>query len=399
MKTLMKLILPLVLMSTTVSMITGYDLGDVAMSIGGVTAVVAGLQAMGVQLLGPNTLAAATGGFDDDMIADFKTMFGSYYRPGSQNANRLKQLIWKDDSTWKDQFSYIPLEGDVLEYGIMSHTRVFQPFKPYWSETGNLAGSPRRLVLQRGKVNIGSIPDLLVNMWLGFLTTEGGKDPNVDRTTWPFVRWYIEKWLLPQENQDIFMNEAWTGVWADPGTNSTAGPAGTALNGLRFKLRTAIDDGDITPISTGALETDPELFVEQLEDFVENITAEYRGMEMTLNMHDSFLTRFKDGMAEKYNVNYLGVPKDQLATMYKRTNITIKGHVNMLQSVGGAVSEIIWCSPKDNMIRAGRIGSETGSLLKVESVDYKLKLFKDRHIAYDFWDPRIVFVNDVEPLP
>jgi hypothetical protein len=390
---LMKLVLPLTLVTTVLSMLLGTDWASTLAYTGAASAVMSGLSAFGVMPSFSFAVMSST------MITDFKTMFGSYYRPGSQNATRLKKLMNHDDSTWKDQFTYIPLEGDVLEYGIMSHTRVLQAFKPYWSPTGQLSGSPRRLKLQRVKTNIEEIPDFLVNTYLGWLASENGKDPKVDRTTWPFVRWYAEVYLMTQAKQDLYMNEAFCGIWVDPGTNSTPGAAGASIDGLAQKLNLDIDAGNLTPISTGALETDPELFVEQIEDFVEGITDVYRGLNLVINMHDTFVQRFKTGMIDLYNMSYAGVPKDQLATLYKRTNVSLKGHFNMIQSVGGAASEKIWCSPKDNMIRAGRTGgADEGGMHKVETIDYTLKFFNDWHVAYDYWDPRIVFTNDVETL-
>ena len=167
----------------------------------------------------------------------------------------------------------------MIEYGLMAHTRVLQPFKPVWSPTGQLSGAPRKMTLRRVKVNVAEVPDYFVNTWMGFLASEGGKDPNVNRATWPFVRWYVEKYLIPQAKEDQYF-EAGYGIWTDPGTNSTPGAHGTSLDGLLYTLNFDIDAGDITPIATGALETDPVAFVEQIDAWVENINNKYRGMAM-----------------------------------------------------------------------------------------------------------------------
>lgn len=333
--------------------------------------------------------------FNSASITAFNSAFGAYYKPGGQNADRLRKLMMYDDTPFETQFKLVPLEGDVFEYGLTGDTRVLQAFKPYWSKTGEATGTPRKFTLRRVKVNVESIPDLLVNTWLGFLATDGGKDPNINRATWPFVRWYMEKHLIPRAKQDQYM-EAYYGVWADPGTNSTAGAEGASIDGLAMQINTDIDATNITAISTGALETDPELFVDQIEGFAEDITDKYRGLPLDINMHDSFVQLFKQGMLEKYNVNYGQVGDDALVRLRLRSNIRLVGHFNWLDGVGGAPSEKLFCTTADNKVKGVRVGNKETSPMRVEQVDYTLKFMGDWHVFYGYYDPRIVWTNDVE---
>lgn len=328
-------------------------------------------------------------------IAAFKTEFGNYYQPRGQNAARLKKLLMHDTRAFDSQFTLMPMDGDMLETGFMSHGRVLQSFKPKWSPLGQLQGSPRKVALRRVKVNVEEIPDYLVNTWLGFLTTEGGKDPDVNRANWPFVRWYVEKYLIPQAKEDQFF-EAYYGVWADPGTDATPSLEGKALDGIAMQVNTDIDAGNIVPINTGAFDADPELFVDQVEDFVEQIDNRYRGLPLVLNMHDEYAQRFKQGMLDKYNVNYSQVGDGNLMQLRKRTNVSVLGHINWLQGVGGAPSEKIISSPAGNLLKAVRTGNKEEGALRIEQVDYTLKMFNDWHILYTYDDPRIVYTNDRE---
>lgn len=341
--------------------------------------------------------AGALGTMSSATITAFKDEFGAYYQPRGQNAERLRKLLMYDNTPFESQFTLMPLEGDVMEYGLESHNRVLQPFKPVFSPTADpLSATPRSIKLQRVKVNISSIPDHLVNTWLGFLTTEGGRDPNVNRATWPFVRWYVEKHLIPQAKEDQYM-EAYYGVYADPGTNSTPGAHGTSIDGLAMKINTDIDNGDLTPISTGALEdTDGEIFVDQIEDYVEQILDRYRGQALVINMHDTYAQLFKTGMLEKYNVNYAQVDEGGLMRLRKRSNVSVMGHHNFLAGVGGAASQKLICSPGGNLLKLSRVGSKEDSVVRLEQVDYTLKMFNDWHVAYGYYDPRILFTNDVE---
>lgn len=337
----------------------------------------------------------ALGVMSASSITAFKTEFGNYYQPRGQNAARLKKLLMHDTNAFDRQFTLMPLNGDALETGLMSHGRVLQSFKPKWSPLGQLAGSPRKVALRRVKVNVEEIPDNLVNMWLGFLASPNGADPDVNRANWPFVRWYVEKYLIPQAKEDQFF-EAYYGVWADPGTDATPSLEGKSLDGLAMQVNTDIDAGTIVPISTGAFDTDPELFVDQIEDFVEQIDNRYRGLPLVLNMHDEYAQRFKQGMLDKYNVNYSQVGDGNLMQLRKRTNVSVLGHINWLQGVGGAPSEKIIASPAGNLLKAVRTGNKEEGALRIEQVDYTLKMFNDWHILYTYDDPRIVYTNDRE---
>jgi hypothetical protein len=371
-------------MAAGIAEVTGFDFHTVQYTLLGAGALVS---------IPAGALATVTSG----TLTAFANEFGAYYQPRGQNAERLRKLLMYDNTSFESQFTLMPMEGDVMEYGLESHDRVLQPFKPVFSPTANpLSATPRTIKLQRVKVNISSIPDHLVNTWLGFLTTEGGRDPNVNRATWPFVRWYVEKHLIPQAKEDQYM-EAYYGDYADPGTNSTPGAHGTSIDGLAKKINVDIDNGALTAISTGALETtDGELFVDQIEDFVEQILDRYRNQALTINMHDSFAQLFKTGMLEKYNVNYAQVDEGGLMRLRKRSNVSVMGHHNFLDAPGGDPSQKLICSPAGNLLKLARVGSKEDSVVRLEQVDYQLKMFNDWHVAYGYYDPRIVFTNDVE---
>jgi hypothetical protein len=328
-------------------------------------------------------------------IAAFVQEFGAYYQPRGQNAERLRQLLMQDDGPFSSQFTLVPLEGDTLEYALMEHDRVLQPFKPVWSPTGQLSGVPRKITLRRVKVNVEEIPDYLVNMWLGFLTSEGGRDPNINRATWPFVRWYIEMYLIPQAKQDTY-DAAFYGLYTAPADNTTPGAYDAAFDGLHVEVNRDVDAGLTTPITTGALESDPELFVDQIEDFSDQIDRRYRGLPLIINMHDSYKQLFFDGMLEKYNVNYAQVGDNALHTLRKRSNIRVEGNFNWMTEDGGSASQKLICAAPGTLIKGVRVGNKDDSMLRIEQEDYKLKMFNDWFILVGNLEPRVLACNDRE---
>jgi hypothetical protein len=242
------------------------------------------------------------------------------------------------------------------------------------------------------KVNVEEIPDLYVNMWLGFLASEGGKDPNVNRATWPFVRWYVEKYLIPQAKEDQYLEAAY-GVWADPGTDATPSTHGESFDGIFVEVNRDVDAGYTTPISTGALFTDPELFVDQVEDFWEQVTDKYRGHpSMIINMHDTLVQRYKLGRQEKYGIT----DEAEKMKLNNRSNVSVLGHFNFIQGAGGSPSEKLIACPPGLLKKGVRVGNKEDQGLRLEQVDYTLKLFNDWHIMYLTLDPRVTFTNDRE---
>lgn len=335
----------------------------------------------------------ALGAMSSADLTAFANEFGAFYQPRGQNAARLRQLLMQDSTAFDQQFTTMPLEGDVFEFALMAHSRVLQAWKPVWSPTGQLGGDPRKKTLRRVKVNVENIPDHLVNTWLGFLTTEGGKDPKIDRASWPFVRWYVEKYLIPQAKEDQYY-EAFYGVYADPGTNSTAGAHGTSLDGILVERNRDIDAGHTTPIVTGPLESDPEAFVEQIEAFGEAFDSRYRGKELVINMDDLYAQRFKTGLIEANLLSPNEIKGTDLLSLPKRTNIKVLGHHNWKLGEGGAASEMLLCAPKGELVKGIRTSNKDGAAPRLEQVDYKLKMFNDWHVMYFVMDTRVCFTND-----
>jgi len=368
--------------ASAVTGVTGWDFEATRIAIAG-----------GLSIGAP--VAGVLGFMSSQTITDFVTEFGAYYRPGSQNATRLRKLLMDDDRPFWNQFTTMPMEGDRLEYGLMDHTRVLQGFKPKWSPTGQMSGTPRVHTLRRLKVNIESIPDTLVQTWLGFLATEGGRDPNINRATWPFVRWYIEQYLIPQAKQDTY-DAAFYGLYTAPADNTTPGAYDAAFDGLHVEVNRDVDAGLTTPITTGALESDPELFVDQIEDFSDQIDRRYRGLPLIINMHDSYKQLFFDGMLEKYNVNYAQVGDSALHTLRKRSNIRVEGHFNWMTEDGGSASQKLICAAPGTLIKGVRVGNKDDSMLRIEQEDYNLKMFNDWFILVGNLEPRVLACNDRE---
>lgn len=310
-------------------------------------------------------------------IADIITEYGAYYEDAGQNAQRLsKQLYFQNDF---DQLFTIRESNDsVYRLGSAAVGRLAQPFQKAFTPTGAATFTPQPIQTYRVKVDFEDYPDELEESWLGFLQSE-----DHDRSKWPFVKWLLEEHITPRFNEDILLNEAFSGVYAAP-TPGTPGGAGTAMDGIRKIINDHITAGDITPIATGAWDADPATFVTQVETFVKAIPQRYRKQKMSLIMNDDLHVRFQEGMIAKYNMNYNQADLD-LVRLYK--NITVVG----TEVLGNSAK--IWCTPKENQYCIWKHGKKQGTY-GIESEDRKVKIWNDFRKGYGFVIPQIVYTND-----
>jgi hypothetical protein len=313
-------------------------------------------------------------------IADVVAQFGAYYLNNGQNLSRLYELLRRATST-ESMFSPINTDDTIWRAAKSLYTRVIQPFQKAFTPLASVKFEPVEIKQFKIKVDAQEYPDDLEASWLGFLDGE-----DIDRKAWPFVRWYCEQYLIPQIKQDIELLEIYQGVRVEP-TNGVAGAAGTSIDGLKKTINYHINTtGKITPIATGALATDPEAFVDQMEDWADGIDKAYWSIPMMLGCSETVARRFLRGQERKYGKNTGG---GALGLTINNTNITLAGLPSHQHT------DKFWCTPKANavMLRK-RIQNQTA--IQVENVDRLLKFFTDFSMGIGFIIPEIVFTNDLD---
>ncbi|WP_022821897.1 hypothetical protein [Hymenobacter norwichensis] len=313
-------------------------------------------------------------------ITDVVAQFGAYYLNQGQNLTRLYTLL-RSATTTESLFTPVNTDDTIWRAAKALFTRVVQPFQKQFTPLASVKFVPVEIRQFKMKVDAQEYPDELESSWLGFLDGD-----DIDRKTWPFVRWYVEVYLIPQIKQDIEYNEIFQGSYVAP-TTGTPGAAGTSMDGLKKTINGHITAGRITPITTGALEiTNPEALVEQFEAFADGIHKDYWSIPMTLGTSETVARAFLRGQERKYGKNTGG---GALGLQINNTNITVAGVPSHRDT------QKIWCTPKGNAIMLRkRIQNQTK--VQVESVDRLLKLFTDFSMGIGFIIPEIVFTNDRE---
>lgn len=309
---------------------------------------------------------------------DIKDQFGAFYIDGGQSSADLNLQFFKPSET-DALFQTIRTKDTQLRRGNVTISPVLQAFQKAFTPMSDIEIKAKKIDLEGVKIDVTAHPDDLIDTWAGFLTGEG-----IDRTQWPFVRWWLEQNVIPQSKED----------WENAIFNAVRGAvvAGTALpieegiNGIRFLINTEIDNGDCVPFVLGAPPTDPEDFCEYVEEFAKLIDKRYRRFLQPIAMSDSRFELYKEGRRRKYNMHYAQV--GDLAKV-SDTSLMVVG----LASHEG--SNKIWTTVTGNAVK-GIKRPQNANIFEIEKVDRLVKGYTDWHVGLGFWNGSWVFTNDVD---
>lgn len=309
-------------------------------------------------------------------IADIITEYGQFYNNGGQNMQNLITQIMYGSET--DQlFTLMPTENTQLRDAFVDINNVLQGYQDTFTHAGDPTFSPRTIDLNQLKIDIQQNPSKLEDSWLGFLA-----GPGVDRSQWPFIRYFLEKLVIPKAIEDWDLTAVYKGVKGSvtPGTPQLVA---NAVDGIRKQINDAITASDITPQALGAFPTDPVDVVDYLEAFAKGIEKKFIPYLQPIAISYSHWLLFRQGMRMKYNMNY-----DQ-ADLTKI--IDVGTPVVGLMSMEG--DDKVWTTVKGNAIRAMKRGSDENIFL-IERVDRNVKAYTDYWKACAFPIPQWVFTND-----
>lgn len=311
------------------------------------------------------------------VVADF----GAYYINAGQNENDIHNAI-REKFDSMSVFTVVDSEDTVLRAANATFAEALQSFQKAFTPKGGITFTPEAIPLFNVKVDESFYPDDLKYSWIQFLTSN-----NLDRTTWPFVRYFIEEYVLGQILTDLEKN-LYGAVYAAP-TPGTAGAASAAFNGLKKIINDAITAATITPIVTGAPSATPATWAGQVETFTAGIPELYWDNVLNLNMSRSLKLRYIQGRRTKYNSNWGQTTQIDVVQDFEQVKI------NGFGSMTGQTK--IWGTPKANAIMALKGGSNM-NIVEVEKVDRQVKVYTDFWIGFGFIDPSKVYTND-QDLP
>ena len=209
---------------------------------------------------------------------------------------------------------------------------------------------------------------------------------NLDRTTWPFVRWFVEKYVFKQIKTDL-EKTVYPAVYDAP-TSGVPNDAIDSYNGIKKHINDGITATTIVPIATGAPNADPATFATQIETFIKSVPEIYWSQGMEIVMSRTLALRYRQGRRTKYNINYQQV--NELDVVQDFENVTVRGLASMYGSTK------IWATPKINAILTYKGSQSNLTTVEIEKVDRLVKVYTDFWLGIGFIDESIVFTNDQE---
>ncbi len=311
----------------------------------------------------------------DQIIQDF----GDYYLDAGQGESNILTLPFEQFET-RSAFMNVSTDETIARESTAEMSEVLQPYQDEFTPKGGVEFKPVTTILHKVKIDEEFNPHKLQSTWLGFLSSN-----NTDVTTWPFIRWFIEGYLMKQINEDLEMKAIYKGVQADY-VEGEAGDAIATMNGLEKIMNDLIAANDLDPILVGAIEADDDDFVTQIEEFVQALPEKYRYMQMELNMNRTLRDKFKRGIRAKYRTNY--DPAD--VKNYKIVdydNITVVGRPSMQGK------SRIFCSPTYNMPFYVK-GFENKNGFQIEKSKRKVAIYTEWWVGLNILQPEIFFCSD-----
>lgn len=322
----------------------------------------------------PTTISAA------DIITDY----GNYYNPEGANAQRLYRNVI-DPVQFEEGFTPMMIDGNIHRMASYTEDDIIQAFQKAYTPNGTNAFTPRQFALFNLKVDKEILPDEIKETWLGFLASLSIQD----RLQWPFPRWYLEVHLVAAAQEQYNVEIAYKAVRVAP-TPGTPGNPEDSMNGLGKVVADLITAGDIAPITMGAVPTDPVLFVEYVEDFLNNVPEKIRMRCEIIRMNQTLSTRYAQGFREKYKTGVVVPgPNMNLRTPVADTNSVVVGYSAM------AAKNRIFTSAASNLLRfTTSMGSPVPQMSKSGSNPRAIHIYWDWYKLLDIKNPAEFYCSE-----
>ena len=328
------------------------------------------------------------------VIDQVTSTFTKYYKPNGTEEQAIKDELRHVDDIGQD-FNRKLVTAKYYESVLLETSVVLQGFYKDFVAKGKGTLKPYRHEIGEYKIDRDMDPDDYESGWTSFLASM----TEVDRAKWPMIAWMIRKVLLPRASEDYLLLAAywgwkWDGTFnSSPTVNGTtfqrqmtsaSNPimANASVDGFHTQMAKMISAGRLTPITMGAVPTDPKLFVDYVESFVSQIDAPLRRRIDKLYMNDTLAKRFKTGMNTKYNTYY---GAEDITKVWDE-NIEIVGTVSMTGS------DQIWGTIPEN--RSYIVRSDKGGRFAVQPDKRTVNIFTDYQHAHILEVPEFVVTTD-----
>lgn len=320
-------------------------------------------------------------------VTELVSAFGNYYLNHGQNQNSIYSQLYQGFVT-EQVFTQVITDDTIWRASESRHGRIVQPFQRAFTPTGTAEFKPVEIRQFNIKADLSEYPDDIKGMWLGFLASM-----NVKRTDWPYVKYWMEKMIIPRIQQDQELFEIGRGVYAAP-TNNVAGPAGTAMDGIQKIINDHVAATRIVPIALGAIPTDEVQLVEYFEEYADGIPSLYQEIPMNSYVPQRLMRPYKRGFRKKYGKDADFTENANGTVSVKYANLTLVGLPSMNLKANGSLNDRIFTTPKENAIMLRKGPQNSKGIFDIQAQDRQVKLMTDWWMGVGFIIPELVWVND-----
>jgi len=262
------------------------------------------------------------------------TAYGAYYLNSGQNEKHILTMLTQGRQL-TNFCTPIATDSEIFRLANATFQSLVQPFQKTFTQKGGMEIKPNELRMYHIKVDDEFMPDELNATWLGFLRNLA----ELDRTKWPLVRWLIENYYKTRIDRDMELNEYYKGKYVAP-TAGTAGPDGSAMNGLKTQLQTGVNAGTINSVNLGALTTS-NIF-DKVEEFTDHIEEVYQGIPMYVHMSNYWYKKYmQDKRAQGF---YQRAAAGDIDAGIDFTPLNVAPLASMVGTSD------IFCTPKENLL-------------------------------------------------
>jgi len=321
-------------------------------------------------------------------VGELKTEFGKYL---SQNGNGL-QILKKLFSEFSSS-KFFTVVRAVTEWRAVRAliTSVSMQFTAVWTPGGKAAFKPLKIVNRRHKINYPIIPAQVLDSYMFHLY-----DESLAPDQMPITLYIWNELIYPALLQDIEMRMIWKGKFVDHELDQQEGDAATPPEDSMDGLETILVDAKTTgtkgvhfynkyPNFNWKTATAQEI-LDFVNGFVDWLSPFYKTKKMPLFLSDDNKRRYKRAYKAIWGSGN-GQDGDFGQDRVDYSN-------QMLTSPEGMFgSEIIFSTPKENMIMLRHKNEVPNVINDVQKHGYEVRIFGEYWLAVGFAMGNAVFAH------
>lgn len=259
-------------------------------------------------------------------------------------------------------------------YSIIGH--VIQAFAPAWNELGEASFKHKILQNHRIKVNFPIIPDEVLNTWLADLFTEGKtaeEQPISKHIMDDLLAKVIDDVDILSQNGDTSSADAFLKSCNGIARSIVVGLANTTHPVFKMPL-TAITSANI---------------IDQIKKFEKTLPKNTRKKVKKLYMSTNLALEYQDQYEQLYGTKVTFTDGDAFKSPLSKLEIVPLDHIP---------DTVIFATVEGNMARLIDVFDKP-QVTDIQKLDYKLKIFMDGHLGYDFLINELAYVAVFDGSP